>query len=101
MRFVKRFLVILSTMLMSTRAALAIEGLKDLHPEPPPGIGEKLIMLANYALFVFALAFGLGMVYGFIKIMQGEKRDGARYLIIGAVGEAFIGSLYTFINGLI
>ncbi len=101
MKIASRFLAIPSAMLMSTRVALAVEGLEDLHPEPPPGIGEKLIMIGNWVLFVFALVFALGIVYGVIKIMQGDKRDGARYLFGGAIGEAVIGSIYAIVNGLL
>lgn len=71
-----------------------------ITPAPPPGVGDKLLMLAGWAVWAIGLASAVVMVYGVFKVTQGDRREGTMYLIGGAVGLAVAASINSLISSI-
>ena len=69
-----------------------------ITPAPPPGVGDKLLMLAGWAVWAIGLASAVVMVYGVFRITQGDRREGTMYLVGGAVGLAVAASINTLVS---
>lgn len=71
-----------------------------ITPSPPPGVGDKLLMLAGWAVWAIGLASAVVMVYGVFKVTQGDRREGTMYIVGGAIGLAVAASINSLISSI-
>ena len=97
MKIVRRLVTLIAAVILLTgKSSAQIQ----ITPTPPPDVGEKILTIAGWILWLLQVAFGVVMAYGILKIIQGERREDTMYLIGCAIGLAVVASINSIISAL-